>query len=257
MTAPEAWERATNVLCVRLDQLGDVLMTSPALRALRESRPGRRVTLLTSPSGAAVTPLVPVIDDVIVYDAPWVKATAPRRDSRPEYEMADRLRRAGFDAAVVFTVYSQNPLPAAFLCYLADIPLRLAHCRENPYQLLTHWVPDPEPERGVRHEARRQLDLVGAIGARADDERLSLRVPPAARAGVTRLLHECGVRMDQPWLVIHPGTSAPSRRYPPEAFAEAAGRLAREDGWQLVFTGTEAEGALIRQIRDAMGAPSH
>src|SRR5439155_10777835 len=99
MNAARRWERAANVLAVRLDQLGDVLMTTPALRALRESRPGRRVTLLTSPAGAAVAPLVPVIDDVIVYDAPWVKATAPRRDSRPEYEMADRLRRAGFDAA--------------------------------------------------------------------------------------------------------------------------------------------------------------
>ena len=252
-----SWDRAQNLLCVRLDSLGDVLMTTPAIRALGGGWPGRRVTLLTSPAGAEVAPLVPEIDDVIVYDAPWIKATAARTDSRPEHAMAERLRAARFDGAIIFTVYSQNPLPAAFLCYLADIPLRLAHCRENPYQLLTHWVPDPEPERGVRHEVRRQLDLVGTIGARTDDERLSLRVPPQARAGVTRLLHECGVRMDEPWLVIHPGASAPSRRYPPEAFAEAAGRLAREDGWQLVFTGTEAEGALIRQIRDAMGAPSH
>ena len=252
-----SWDRAQNLLCVRLDSLGDVLMTTPAIRALGGGWPGRRVTLLTSPAGAEVAPLVPEIDDVIVYDAPWIKATAARTDSRPEHAMAERLRAARFDGAIIFTVYSQNPLPAAFLCYLADIPLRLAHCRENPYQLLTDRVPDPEPERGVRHEVRRQLDLVGTIGARTDDERLSLRVPPQARAGVTRLLHECGVRMDQPWLVIHPGASAPSRRYPPEAFAEAAGRLAREDGWQLVFTGTEAEGALIRQIRDAMGAPSH
>src|SRR5205823_10316288 len=167
-----SWSRAQNLLCVRLDSLGDVLMTTPAIRALKEGRPRRRVALLTSPAGAEVAPLVSEIDEVIVYDAPWIKATAARTDSRPEHAMAERLRAAGFDGAIVFTVYSQNPLPAAFLCYLADIPLRLAHCRENPYQLLTDRVPDPEPERGVRHEVRRQLDLVGTIGARTDDERL-------------------------------------------------------------------------------------
>jgi lipopolysaccharide heptosyltransferase II len=252
-----SWDRAQNLLCVRLDSLGDVLMTTPAIRALKQGRPRRRVALLTSPAGAEVAPLVPEIDEVIVYDAPWIKATAARTDSRPEHAMAERLRAAGFDGAIIFTVYSQNPLPAAFLCYLADIPLRLAHCRENPYQLLTHWVPDPEPERGVRHEVRRQLDLVGAIGARTDDERLSLRVPPGARAGQLRALRERGVQLDEPWLVVHPGASAPSRRYPPEGFAEAAGRLAREDGWQVVFSGGQSEIGLVEQIRAAMGAPSY
>src|SRR5919197_3218516 len=106
MTAPEAWERATNVLCVRLDQLGDVLMTTPALRALKESRPGRRLTLLTSPAGAAAAGLVPFVDAVVVYDAPWMKATAPRADSRPEFDMVGRLRAGRFGAAVLFTVYS-------------------------------------------------------------------------------------------------------------------------------------------------------
>src|SRR5690349_5233991 len=136
MTTPTDWDRAEEVLAVRLDALGDVLMTTPALRALKESRPGRRVTLLTSPGGAAVAALVAEIDGVIVYEAPWVKATPPRADARPEFALIERLRRSRFDAAVIFTVYSQNPLPAAFLCLLAGIPRRLAHCRENPYQVL-------------------------------------------------------------------------------------------------------------------------
>src|SRR5438105_2741848 len=86
-----AWDRAARVLCVRLDTLGDVLMTTPALRALKESRADRRITLLTSEPGAVAARLVPAIDDVIVHDAPWLKATAPRADSRPEYAMAEVL----------------------------------------------------------------------------------------------------------------------------------------------------------------------
>ena len=250
------WDRAENVLCVRLDSMGDVLMTTPAIRALKQSRQGRRITLLTSPSGAEVAALVPEIDDVIVYDAPWMKATAPRADSRPEYAMVERLRLAGFDAAVIFTVFSQNPLPAAFLCYLADIPLRLAHCRENPYQLLTDWVGDREPEHVIRHEARRQLDLVAMVGCETRDERLSLRVPEAARRRVLRLFGDMRLNLERPWVVVHPGATAPSRRYPPESFAEAARRLTLDCGWQVVFTGSEAERELVGGIRAAMGAPS-
>ena len=146
MTSP-TWASAERLLCVRLDSLGDVLMTTPAIRALRSRGRGKHVTLLTSPSGAAVARLVPEIDEVLVYEAPWMKATPPPRGSARDRAFADALRDRRFDAAAIFTVYRQNPLPAAFLCYLADIPLRLAHCHENPYHLLTDWVPDPEPGR--------------------------------------------------------------------------------------------------------------
>jgi lipopolysaccharide heptosyltransferase II len=251
------WSQAQNILCVRLDALGDVLMTTPAIRALRESTPGRRTTLLTSPSGGAVAALIPEIDDVMVYDAPWMKATAPHRDSRHDSAMVERLRKAQFDAAAIFTVYSQNPLPAAFLCYLADIPLRLAHCHENPYQLLTDWVPDPEPGNGFRHEVRRQLDLVAAVGCRCEDERISLKVSDSARLHVVQQLSTLGVECDRPWVLIHPGATAPSRRYPPESFAAAARVLARQHDCQIVFTGTGPEGSLVEYIRASMDAPSY
>src|SRR5689334_13911701 len=106
MNSASTWRQAGNILCIRLDTIGDVLMTTPALRAVKESAPGRRVTLLTSPAGAAVAGLVSEVDDCLVYDAPWMKATAPRPDSAPEYAMAERLRAGAFEAAIIFTVYS-------------------------------------------------------------------------------------------------------------------------------------------------------
>ncbi len=248
---------ADNVLAVRLDSLGDVLMTTPALRALKESRRGRRLTLLTSPAGAAAAALVPEVDRVLVYDAPWMKAAAPRTDSLPEFAMIERLQTGRFDAAVIFTVYSQNPLPSAFLCYLADIPLRLAHCHENPYQLLTDWVADPEPANGIRHEVRRQLDLVAAVGWRTAHERMSLRASPDARLWVTGLLDRLGIDRGRPWVVVHPGASAASRRYPPEGFAEVSRRLVRDLGCQVVFTGSEGERPLVREIRQRLDVPTH
>lgn len=256
MTTRDAWSEAGQILCVRLDSMGDFLMTTPAIRALRAGGDDRRITLLASPAAADAAALVPAIDEVIVYDAPWTTAIAARPGSRPEHEMAAALRDRGFDAAVIFTGFNQSALPAAFLCYLADIPLRLAHCRENPHLLLTDWVVDREPESGIRHEVRRQLDLVASVGSMTDDDRLSLRVPEGARGRVMRLLADQRLNLERPWVVIHPGASAASRRYPPELYARVAGRLTAEYGWQTVFTGVESERGLVARIRAAMGAPS-
>lgn len=250
--SPTAWDSARRILAVRLDNMGDVLMTTPALRALR--RPGRHVTLLASASGAAVVPFVPEIDGVIVAAMPWLPHAPTDPDSLAG--MVAALRAEEFDAAVIFTVYSQNPLPAAFLCWLAGIPLRLAHCRENPYHLLSDWVPDPEPHEQIRHEVRRQLDLVGTVGCVAADEHLSFRVCPEDAARAIAKLRQSGVDPEGRWIVVHPGATAPSRRYPPEHFAAVAERLAETPHAQLVFTGDAADRELIDAIIARIRTPA-
>src|SRR5687768_6807191 len=74
--AMTGWKSARSVLCVRLDAIGDVLMTTPALQALKHSLPQCRLTLLTSTSGAEAGRLAPAIEEVIVYEAPWMKSAA-------------------------------------------------------------------------------------------------------------------------------------------------------------------------------------
>jgi lipopolysaccharide heptosyltransferase II len=254
-TSLRSWKDAGDILCVRLDNLGDVVMSSPAFKAVKESRSGRKVTLLTSPDGAKIAPMIPEVDEVMVYEAPWMKASGHRSNSRLDLDLVERLRTGGFGGAVIFTVYSQSPLPAALLCYFAEIPLRLAHCRENPYQLLTHWIPDVHPEDNGRHEVRRQLDLVKTVGFTPKDERLSLSVPEGAGKKVEALFEALGIDRSLPWLVIHPGASAPSRRYPPASFSEAATTLSRK-GYQVVFTGTKGERELIDSIRQEMDGRS-
>jgi lipopolysaccharide heptosyltransferase II len=246
------WQDARNVLCVRLDNLGDVLMTTPAIRALRQSVPGRRVTLLGSRAGAAAAAHVPEIDEAIAYDAPWMKLAQPTL-AADDLAMRATLASRRFDAAVIFTVYSQSALPAALLCRLAEIPLRLAHCRENPYHLLTDWVRETEPEGGVRHEVRRQLDLVAAVGARTGDERLSFRVRTEERLRASMKLAEAGIDPDRPWIALHPGATAPSRRYAPERFGRAALELARILRCQVAITGDAAEAELAERVRALAG----
>jgi ADP-heptose:LPS heptosyltransferase len=251
-----AWRGAERVLCVRLDNMGDVLMTTPALRALKSSAPSRHVTLLAAPGGIAVTRYVPEIDDVMEYTAPWVKQPA---DASVENcsELIGRLQAGMYDAAVIFTVYSQSALPAALACWLARIPLRLAYSRENPYQLLTDWVPDPEPQALVRHEVRRQLDLVASVGCTTGDTRLSFRVAEQDRHEARLKLAAAGIDPCEPWIVVHPGASADSRRYPAEHYAEAVAAIGAANPHQFIVTGSAAEAPLARVVADALPRRAH
>lgn len=263
-----AWQDARRLLCVRLDSLGDVLMCTPAMRALRATVPGRTLTLLGAPAGAAAVPFIPEIDDVIVHRAAWMKGDAhgahqPRghvrsrpHDRNPGLALVDLLAARAFDAAVIFTTYTQSALPAALLCQLAGIPLRLAHCRENPYELLSDWVPDPEPAAMVRHEVQRQLALVRRVGCPPAGLALSF-VPRADDVAAARaLLRQAGLDPDGRWLLLHPGASAASRRYPPAQWTAVLRLLAARFALPLVLTGSAAEASLVDGIRRAAGVPA-
>jgi lipopolysaccharide heptosyltransferase II len=252
----DRWREAHHLLCVRLDGMGDMLMTTPAIRALKSS--GRcRIAVLTSKAGAQAAHCIPEIDEVIVHEAPWLKSSPPGEGAVAELRIIAELRRRRFDAAVIFTVFSQNPLPAAYLCHLAEIPRRAAYCRENPYRLLSDWIPEvDEAPHSVRHEVRRQLELVGGLGFETGDQSLSLVVPERARRSINSIIRRLGLGDASLWALIHPGASASSRRYPPEYFAVAANLLGELDGRAIVFTGGGDEVDLVESIRARMRHPS-
>jgi ADP-heptose:LPS heptosyltransferase len=258
-----AWREARKILCVRLDSLGGVLMCTPAMRALRESLPGSRLTLLGSPAGAAASPFIPALDDAIAVEAPWMRDDCPYAggdDAALIDRLADKLAAQRFDAAVIFTSYTQSALPAARLCQSAGIPLRLAHSRDNPGAVLSDWVDDPEPGLMVRHEVQRQLELVkrGGCGTRALG--LSFAVRGADLAAAQARLLRAGIGPGQRWLLLHPGAGAAARRYPAALWAQAIRRLAVSPGLPMVLAGSDAEAALldeIDEIRAGCGVPVH
>lgn len=226
-------------------------MSTPAIHALKRSLQCH-ITLLTSSMGAAITPSIPDIDETLIFDAPWVKNEAA--DATPVfYETVETLRQGRFDAAIIFTVYSQNPLPAAMLAYLANIPVRLAYCRENPYGLLTHWIPEKEPYDFIRHQVRRDLDLVTHLGVTPDDDRLILEVNEALWPDVQKKLKHCQIDPDKPWIILHPGVSDHKRQYPVQHWVKACKELVRQTGVQLLITGSREERALASGIRHGIG----
>ena len=222
------WSDVKRVLAIRLDSMGDVLMTSPALRAIREAPGVELLALLTSPAGAAAAALIAEVDKVMIYAAPWMKASGTPALAQDEAIIA-QLRSERFDAAVIFTVFSQTPFPAAMLCRLAGIPRVLMHARERAYALASDEVRETEPENGIRHEVRRHLDLVSRRGWAPAHDQLSVTVPETAHRRIAEFKLPKGR-----WAVVHPGASAPSRRWPPDHFVEALRQLTAL-GWSFVL----------------------
>lgn len=253
MTADVAWQRAQRILAVRLDHFGDVLMTTPALAAIRANRPDAHMALWCSPASSGVAQATGLVDEVLPFKAPWMKHAQP--DAL--HAGVAQVQEKAFDAAVIFTTCTQSALPAAMACLMARIPLRLAHSREQPYGLLTDWVRDQDHiGPGMRHEVQRQLDLVAELGWAPHHDRLRFEVGDGHDNQALALLRASGLPEGRPYVVMHPGATAPSRRYPAERFGWVADGLWRTRGVRTVFTGIDSDQDLVQKARAGMSSPS-
>ncbi|MBV9387685.1 MAG: glycosyltransferase family 9 protein [Chroococcidiopsidaceae cyanobacterium CP_BM_ER_R8_30] len=228
------WAKARNILVMRLDNIGDVIMTSPALRALKENLPECRITLMASPSGVQAATLLPWVDDVLPRRVLWQDLGqldfAPAR----EWELVQTLRDGNFDAAIVFTSFSQSPHPAGFLCYLAGIPLRLGESKELGGGVLTTEVATAPEEM---HQVERNLRLISSVGFTVSQSSLSIQIDATTKQAVRQLLAEHGISPGAPYLLLNPWTSCQARNYDSQRFAVAARRLAEITNWSVIVTG--------------------
>ncbi|ELS58421.1 putative Transferase [Streptomyces viridochromogenes Tue57] len=195
-----------------------------------------QVTMLCGPRGEPAARLLPGVDDVIVWEAPWEGFDPPTVQEADVDGLVRRLRDAAFDAALVLTSFHQSPLPTALLLRLAGVPRIGADSVDHPGRLL-----DVRHRRlPGRHEAEAALDTAAAMGFLphpGDDGRLRLLPPPDTIA----------LTGNGPYLVLHPGASAPARAWSPERCAEAVELLA-DAGHRVVVTGGPDEAGLTRKV---------
>ena len=239
------WLNVRNILAVRLDNIGDVVMLGPALRAVKSALPAATITLLGTPAGVQGAPLLPWIDDTIEWRPVWqdVGGCMPHDPDR-ERELIACLADREFDAALIFTSFSQSPHAPAYVCYLAGIPLRAGESKEFGGSVLTNELSGAPDSM---HQVDRNLRLVASLGFTDLDTRLQINVAGTDRLAAEDLFALSGINPERPIALIHPGASAAARRYPSTGYIEAA-KLFNASGWQVVVTGTDRERDVVENV---------
>jgi ADP-heptose:LPS heptosyltransferase len=223
-------------LVVRLDNEGDVLLAGPAIRAVRNG--SERLTLLCGPRGRQAAELLPGVDEIVCWRAPWIDPEPAPVDPRTVDELVRRLAESRIDRAFILGSFHQSPLPTALLLRLAGVPWIGATSVDYPGSLLDlrHVIDDDV------HEVERALGLVRAAGhgLPADDDG-ALRVEIGAAAPPAT-----------PYVVVHPGASVPARAWSSERCTELVAALA-DAGRDVAVTGAPSELALTASVAGETG----
>ncbi len=242
--APEAPPR--RVLLLRLERIGDLLMTLDAIRAVRERAPAAEIRLAVGSWNADLARLLPAVDRVDTIDASWLSQEGTR--SRPR-DVAARIlewRRDELDLAINFEPdIRSNALLAA-----SGARRRLGYATGGGGGFLTSAL---DYDRTI-HTAANALRLVaralpagGPAGAAAGP---ALRIPPEAEARAARRLKRHG--HPGPLVGINPGAGRAVKEWPPARFAAAAAALAEHDEATVVLLGSAAETSTAAAVRDAL-----
>lgn len=238
------------VLLVRLREIGDVVFTTPAIRALRHHFPHARISYLVEPTAAPVVQTNTNVDEVIV---------APRRAGlagwRSEIALARRLRRERFDLAIDF----HGGPRASLLTWLSGAPVRVGYEVVGRAWMYTRRVPRPRELRR-RHSVENQWDLLTALGIPSPSpDRCPVEMPIDGDTMrlVDARLARAGLGSRDALIVIHVSAGNPFRRWPLSSFAVVATSLASADRARRIIVTSgpserEAAAHVIEQARAAM-----
>jgi heptosyltransferase II len=215
--------------------LGDVVLCTPALAALRAARPDLELHALVKPSVRAAVEGLPGLASVRLLR---------RTDGRGTWSEARALRREGFAAALVFP----KGFREALLVRLAGIPVRAGLDTDRRAFLLTHAVSFTR-EHWHLHHARQFAMVLGPLGIALGAEGLSFPLSQTDRQEASSVLAETGIA--GPFAAFHITASKAPRAWHAARFGAVAAALEREHGLRTVFVGAPADAAVHREAMDA------
>ncbi|OLB37051.1 MAG: hypothetical protein AUG45_06795 [Ktedonobacter sp. 13_1_20CM_3_54_15] len=258
-TQPVTLPENVHILVIKMAGIGDLLLATPALRALRETYPHAHIDLLVTPDSAGILNGWQVIDRIIVldkylFDYPQQFLTRPHNLLRLKPLWRD-LRDGHYDAVLLL---HHLTLPFGRLKHQLLLRATGAQWRvglDNGHGWFLN-VRVKDNGFGAMHEAEYYLAVAGAVGAKTKDKRLVVPLSEADHRQAWQLLyeHETPQNIRHPIIAMHPGSGGYStaRRWAPERFAQLADTLYSSVGGQLLLLGGPEEAELHQHIIDMM-----
>jgi len=232
------------ILLVRLRLIGDVVLTTPLLRALRRKHPGAQLTYLVEPAAAPVVRGNPNLTSIVL--APKRRGLARVRD---DVSIARRLRRERFDIAIDL----HGGPRAAWFTWASRAPMRIGYAVTGRAWVYTHVIDRPRDE-APRASVANQWDLLAPLDIGAPDparDPLEMVEDAQAAASVDRRLREAGITGAHPIVVVHVSAGNPFRRWPRESFEALVIALAtRNPSRRLVLTSGPSDASAAKAIAD-------
>ena len=224
-----------NILVIKLRYIGDVLLATPTVRAIKAARPDVRVTMMVNRGTEGLLSGNPDLDEIMVLDKGSLAA---------QWRLIADLRRRRFDTVIDLTDGDRS----AFLSRISGAPVRIGFNDEHRWRgkCYTEVV---QPMPGVRHRIDRDLEALKSLSIQAGSKDPQLWLTPEEEKSAEYLLDQLGVQRSQSIVMLQPGARYWFKAWPPERFAELADRLTSQYSCQVLIGGSDQDIDLAQEIR--------
>lgn len=240
-----------NILVIDFGQLGDVVMSLPALAAVRARFPQARISIAVGRAAAQVVEMSGAADVTLSVDRVGLLTGPKLRAVVRIAQLVRKVRRARFDFVIDLRSFSETNL----LGYLSGAPQRLFSPRQNrSLDFLSNFRPPPPCEDLNKHWVDRYADVLAPLGIGEVSRVPRLRTRKEDDEAVERMLREHNAGRDGMLVGLFPGAGSADRRWPLPRFAEVAARLERNDGARIVLFAGPEEQKMLREARASFPA---
>ena len=247
VACPHSPHSVKRILVRGTNWIGDAVLTTPALMAIRKGFPQAKIALLVKPAIAELLHHHPAVDEIVLYRDP-----GPHAGLGGKLTLARLLRRGRYDLAILL----QNAFEAAAITALAGIPNRYGYATDGRWFLLTHRIPLTSKIRR-KHQAHYYLELLRPLGIPVEPKPPILQTTPGEDAEAIEHLRAFGVDTKKVLIGLNPGSVyGTAKRWLPERFAEVADRVAAEHGGVVLIFGGRGEEELGAAIAGMMTVPT-
>ncbi|MBL7085213.1 MAG: lipopolysaccharide heptosyltransferase II [Candidatus Omnitrophica bacterium] len=212
------------ILIIRTDRIGDVLLSTPAIKALRKKFPQSHIAAMVRPYARDIVLGNPYLDELIIYDKYGVQ-----RSFWSSIRFAWALRKKRFDLALMLHPTNR----AHLLAFLAGIKKRVGFNRKIGF-LLTDKI-EHKKQKGQKHELEYTLDVIRFLGIKPEDKDLFMPIRKDSEMYIEEFLASQQIQKGEKLIALHPAASCPSKVWPTERFAQVAEKLAVEFKAKIVL----------------------